>query len=129
MHVLRQRAGTRQLVGSTAVGHRRQGVSKHTLRGRIRFSQRRPCVRRGLIRVAPLPDGDQLVLLGPSRQTMKDVLQLSLAETTRQEARLYDYFSRAQKVSGRHSPAEVAPLLYRLAKKVAVEEIDARLRD
>jgi tetratricopeptide (TPR) repeat protein len=83
----------------------------------------------GLIRAAPLPDGDQLVSLGPSRQTMKDVLHLSLAETTRQEARLYDYFSRAQRVSGRHSPAEVAPLLYRLANRVAVEEIDARLRD
>jgi tetratricopeptide (TPR) repeat protein len=82
-----------------------------------------------LIRMVPLPDGDQLVSLGPSRQTMKDVLQLSLAETTRQEARLYDYFSRAQKVSGRHSPAEVAPLLYRLAKRVAIEDTDARLRD
>jgi tetratricopeptide (TPR) repeat protein len=82
-----------------------------------------------LTRMTPLPDGDQLVSLGPSRQTMKDVLQLSLAETTRQEARLYDYFSRAQRISGRHSPAEVAPLLYRLAKRVAVEETDARLRD
>lgn len=82
-----------------------------------------------LTRMTPLPDGDQLVSLGPSRQTMKDVLQLSLAETTRQEARLYDYFSRAQRVSGRHSPAEVAPLLYRLAQRVAVEETDARLRD
>ncbi len=82
-----------------------------------------------LIRMVTLPDGDQLVSLGPSRQTMKDVLQLSLAETTRQEARLYDYFSRAQRVSGRHSPAEVAPLLYRLTKRVAIEDTDARLRD
>lgn len=82
-----------------------------------------------LTRIASLPDGDQLVSLGPSRQTIKDVLQLSLAETTRQEARLYDYFSRAQRVSGRHSSAEVAPLLYRLAKRVAVEDTDARLRD
>jgi hypothetical protein len=32
-----------------------------------------------LIRLVPLPDGDQLVSLVPSRQTMKDVLQLSLA--------------------------------------------------
>jgi tetratricopeptide (TPR) repeat protein len=83
----------------------------------------------GLIRLVPLPDGDQLVSLEPSRQTMKDVLQLSLAETARQEARLYDYFSRAQSVSGRHSSAEIAPLLYRLAKRVAIDETDTRLRD
>jgi len=82
-----------------------------------------------LIRLVPLPDGDQLVSLEPSRQTMKDVLRLSLAETTRQEERLYDYFSRAQSFSGRHSSAEIAPLLYRLAKRVAVEETDVRLRD
>jgi tetratricopeptide (TPR) repeat protein len=82
-----------------------------------------------LIGITALPDGDQLVSLRPSHQTMKDVLQLSLTETTRQEMRLYDYFSRVQKFSGRHSPAEVAPLLYRLAKRVALDETDARLRD
>jgi tetratricopeptide (TPR) repeat protein len=83
----------------------------------------------GLIGIAPLPDGDQLISLRPSHQTMKDVLQLTLAETTRQETRLYDFFSRVQKSSARHSPAEVAPLLYRLAKRVAIEETETRLRD
>jgi tetratricopeptide (TPR) repeat protein len=83
----------------------------------------------GLLGITDLPDGDQLVSLRPSHQTMKEVLQLSLGETTRQETRLYDYFCRVKEVSRRHSPAEVAPLLYRLAKKVATEETDARLRD
>jgi tetratricopeptide (TPR) repeat protein len=83
----------------------------------------------GLVGLASLPDGDQLIALRPARQTINAVLQPSLVETTRQEVRLYDYFSRVQKVSGRHSPAEVAPLLYRLAKRVAVGQTDARLRD
>jgi tetratricopeptide (TPR) repeat protein len=83
----------------------------------------------GLIGITGLPDGDQLISLRPSHQTMKEVLQLSVLETTRQESRLYDYFSRVKKISGRHSPAEVAPLLYRLAKEVAIDELDARLRD
>jgi tetratricopeptide (TPR) repeat protein len=83
----------------------------------------------GLIGITPLPDGDQLVALRPSQQTTKDLLSLSVTETTRQERRLYDYFSRVQKTSGRHSSAEVAPLLYRLAKRVDVEHSDVRLRD
>jgi tetratricopeptide (TPR) repeat protein len=85
--------------------------------------------RSGLIGLAALPDGDELVALRPSRQTIQDILKPSMAETTRQESRLYDYFTRVQKTSGRHSPAEVAPLLYRLGKKVAIDQTDARLRD
>jgi tetratricopeptide (TPR) repeat protein len=83
----------------------------------------------GLISSAALPDGDQLLALRPSRQTMNDVLGLSASEAMRQEIRLYDYFMRVEKLSGRHSSAEVAPLLYRLAKNVAVDQTDARLRD
>jgi tetratricopeptide (TPR) repeat protein len=82
-----------------------------------------------LINSRSLPDGDSLVSLHPSRETMKDALDLSLPEITRLQMRLYDYFSRVQKISGRHSASEVAPLLYRLAKKVAIEETDERLRD
>jgi hypothetical protein len=83
----------------------------------------------GLIAVTSLPDGDQLTALRPSQQTTRDFLALSVAETIRQERRLYDYFCRVQKTSGRHSPAEVAPLLFRLAKRVDVEHSDERLRD
>ena len=83
----------------------------------------------GLIGLTPLPDGDQLIALRPSRHTVKDVLGSSLTDIIRDETTLYDYFSRAQRISGRHSPAEVAPLLFRLAKRVAVEDIDIRLRD
>jgi tetratricopeptide (TPR) repeat protein len=82
-----------------------------------------------LIGSLSLPDGDCLVSLRPSRETMKEALNLSLAEITRLQLRLYDYFSRVQKISGRHSASEVAPLLYRLAKKVAIEQTDTRLRD
>jgi tetratricopeptide (TPR) repeat protein len=82
-----------------------------------------------LISSQSLPDGDSLISLRPSRETMKEALNLSLLEIARLQMRLYDYFSRVEKISGRHSASEVAPLLYRLAKKVAIEQTDTRLRD
>ena len=83
----------------------------------------------GVVDSVPLPDGDHLIALRPSHETMKEALHFSLVEATRLEIGLYDYFSRVQKLSRRHSAAEIAPLLYRLAKRVAVDQTDARLRD
>jgi tetratricopeptide (TPR) repeat protein len=82
-----------------------------------------------LLHFASLPDGDRLLSLQPSSETVASVLQLSIVESTRVEMHLYEYFSRLQKTSKRHSAAEVAPLLYRLAKNVAIEQTDTRLRD
>ncbi len=84
---------------------------------------------RELLHSASLPDGDRLLSLQASSETIGSVLQLSTVESMRLEMQLYEYFSRVQKASKRHSAAEVAPLLYRLAKNVAIEQTDIRLRD
>ncbi|HWZ44584.1 MAG TPA: hypothetical protein VNW97_14000 [Candidatus Saccharimonadales bacterium] len=82
-----------------------------------------------LVYLSPLPDGDQLVALLPSPAGVKEALHQSAAVLTRLELHLYDYFSRADRVSGRHSAAEIAPLLYRLASSVDPDHLDTRLRD
>ena len=83
----------------------------------------------GQISQTSLPDGDCLITLQPSSDSVMQEMQNSFIEILHLKGQMYDYFSRVEKTSGRHSNSEVAPLLYRLAKKVDPENIDLRLRD
>jgi tetratricopeptide (TPR) repeat protein len=81
------------------------------------------------IRVIRLPDGDKLVSLQPSPDRVIKELRHSVIEITRIEVKLYDYFSRAEHISERHSASEIAPLLFRLAKKIDTANLNLRLQD
>ncbi|HEV7644074.1 MAG TPA: tetratricopeptide repeat protein [Pyrinomonadaceae bacterium] len=79
--------------------------------------------------IVNLPDGDKLISLRPSPDKVIKELNHSIIETAQLEAKLYNYFSRVEGISGRHSASEIAPLLFRLAKKVDSEHLNLRLRE
>lgn len=76
-----------------------------------------------------LDDGDQLISLAPGAAVAAELVELGQVESLRLKAMLYDYYQRAHRAPGRHSKAELALLLYRLAKVVDPDRLDDRLRD
>lgn len=81
----------------------------------------------GYVSKIALPDGDFLITLQVSSSSVLEDLQNTSVETLRLEGVLYEYFSRVKLHSKRHSEAEIAPLLYRLAKRIDSKNLNLRV--
>lgn len=82
---------------------------------------------RGLVRQLSLPGGDELVELRGHSDPRTPTSSKDSPRSLLVAERLYDYFSKISESSSyRHSSSELAPLLYRLSKTVAPQDVNDR---
>lgn len=83
----------------------------------------------GVVSKSSLPDGDELISLIPSGAVIIESINIGDSEQVRVASILYSFYTRVQEISVRHSLAETAPLLFRLAKIVDKENLGEKLSD